>query len=47
MNLSLSTDFIATRKFRYVVPSFSLNFGKSLVSFFISFCVVVLSLFVS
>lgn len=34
MNLSLSTAFIVFHKFRYVVPSFSLNTRKSLISLF-------------
>jgi hypothetical protein len=34
MTFPLSTAFIVPRKFGYVVPSFSLNSIKSLISFF-------------
>ena len=36
MSFPLSTAFIVSHKFGYVVPSFSLNSIKSLISFFIS-----------
>jgi hypothetical protein len=36
MNLPLSTAFIVSHKYGYVVSLFSLNFSKSLISFFIS-----------
>ena len=36
MSFPLSTAFIVSHKFGYVVPSFSLNSKKSLISFFIS-----------
>jgi hypothetical protein len=36
LSFPLSTAFIVSHKFGYVVPSFSLNSKKSLISFFIS-----------
>ena len=36
MSFPPSTDFIVSQRFGYVVPSFSLNSKKSLISFFIS-----------
>ena len=36
MSFSLSTVFIVSHKFGYVVASFSLNCKKSLISFFVS-----------
>jgi hypothetical protein len=36
MSIHLSTAFIVSHKFGYVVPSFSLNSKQSLISFFIS-----------
>lgn len=40
MNISLSTAFIVFNKFGEGVPSFSLNSGKSLISFFISSLII-------
>ena len=35
INFPLNTGFIVSRKFKQILPSFSLNFRKSLISFFI------------
>jgi hypothetical protein len=36
MNFPISSTFTVPHKFRYIVPSFSLNIRKYVISFFIS-----------